>query len=114
MSGAYPDRRAAKTPIDPEIFRGALQFFPLTQRFSDKYEIHVKAPDLFRLGICALVVWAHFVLGISVSVWSWQPRSLTFREVKFGSGGCPILIHAGLIVETVPTITLFTAAEDER
>lgn len=114
MSGVYPDRRAAKAPIDPGIFRGALQFFPFAQRFPDNHEIHVRAPELASLGICALVVWAHFVLGIGVCVRSRQPQSHTFSEVMFGSGGCPIQIHADPVPGTVPTITLFEVAENER
>lgn len=70
-----------------EIFlEGLATTLPLVQRFPEEHFLSIST----GYSVCAIVVWAHHILGLSVLVKLLRTDgkfTTTSKEVRFGSGG---------------------------
>ncbi|KAH7350712.1 hypothetical protein BKA65DRAFT_498851 [Rhexocercosporidium sp. MPI-PUGE-AT-0058] len=90
---------AVADPIPPVIMRGALQMFPLVQTLPLDRKVEIVATD----GICALVIWAHNILGLTVVVTNLGIATDPTMppEVKFGGGSEQVIIRAADVYSSV-------------
>jgi hypothetical protein len=79
-------------PIPPVLLRGGLTMFPIVQTLPEDRKVEIVATG----GICALVIWAHHILGLNVIVTGLyggeNPR--VARQVVFGTGPEQVIIQA--------------------
>ncbi|KAL8727605.1 MAG: hypothetical protein Q9181_005647 [Wetmoreana brouardii] len=76
-------------PLDfPQfVLQGLLDMFPMVQRWPSERMIHIQTPidEKRGSGLCALVVWAHHVLDLTVLVRSCRNNGQSAEYIKFGS-----------------------------
>jgi hypothetical protein len=104
---AEPDQAAEG--ILPTILHGLLSTLPLSQHFPEEYIIQIESGT----GECWIVVWAHYILGLSILVKTWNNGVCT--EVPFGLGPAQIIIDARSVVSykiREPSLTLLRRADE--
>ena len=80
-----------KTEFPPFILQALLDMFPLVQSLPNDRFIHVQLPGsqspYGHAGPCALVVWAHHILGLTVVVRVKQDSGQAESDTHFGDSG---------------------------
>lgn len=95
--------------IPVAIVRGALDMFPLVQSLPADRLVHIQVPisQDERSATCALVVWTHHVLGLTVLVKvRKQDGTEDTLDFRFGHSGAEQIIIEQVDAENEPTITL--------
>jgi hypothetical protein len=89
------------------IFRGLLNMLPLVQHFPEDRLIDLRT----KYGICSIVVWAHSILGLSVSVrLNSSARGDTYR---FGPSPATVFIDTYERSQG-PSVTLLSASDKRK
>ncbi|MCJ1385390.1 hypothetical protein MMC17_008513 [Xylographa soralifera] len=99
--------------IPAAILRGALDMFPMIQSLPADRLVCIQVPMSSDEGsaTCALVVWAHHVLGLTVLVKLMkQGETENNLDVRFGHDGPEQVIIEQVGPENEPTITLLDSA----
>ncbi len=96
--------------IPAVVFRGLATTLPLVQHFPEERMLHIECGE----GVCLIVVWAHHVLGLSVTVRTWWNDVCT--EQSFGTQPAQIFVDARNVVDykiRAPSVTLLQVADGE-
>ena len=99
--------------IPATIFRGLLLMLPLVQRFPEEYEAMIQIDGS---GLCALVVWMHHVLGMTVLVKALADKvrgGFPIEDVVFGDEEPQVTIEVGICYAYDEQITLFKCSSKE-
>ena len=93
---------AAQEPLPMVTLHGLLSALPVIQFFPEEHILQIST----GLEVCAVVTWAHTLLGLNVLV-----RDKQFlREVRFGSASVESLI---VVMERAPGLSLFLPQSDK-
>ena len=95
--------------IPPAIIRGAVMMFPMVQTLPEDREILIQTDQ----GVCALVVWAHHILGLNVLV---KQSSVSPQHgSSFGSETPNLIIDVYPTTDALrmPSITLLEVSNQE-
>jgi hypothetical protein len=76
----YPDHDKATRPINATIFQGLLVAIRDIGRATSQHSIEIRT-DGQPIGMCAVVVWVHHILGLNVDVYS-QEMGRYVRFIK--------------------------------
>lgn len=100
------------------VLQGLVSMLPLVQRFPEEHLISVES----QTGVCALVVWAHVVLGLSVRVRLYSSDNVP-SETLFGSEPEQVIVDTrGYLPRPLdnyrqplePSVTLLSASTQEQ
>jgi hypothetical protein len=81
LSRRIPDRSLALQAIEATLFQGLIEYLPFVSRCPEDYTVDILG-NSGEIGTCAIVVWAHYILGLAVKVWSHEKREYVLFEHK--------------------------------
>jgi hypothetical protein len=63
--------------IDSTVFQGLIEYLPFLSRYPGVYSMEILSNGPPK-GICAIVVWLHFILGLNVTIYAHKERKYVF------------------------------------
>ena len=97
------------------VLQGALDMFPMIQSFPEHCFVHIQIPKHpgYRPYVCAIVVWTHHILGLSVRIqFHPEPGSGKASTCHFGSTTVEQVLIQEVAEDCDESITLLDAAKD--
>ncbi|KAF1844959.1 uncharacterized protein K460DRAFT_101189 [Cucurbitaria berberidis CBS 394.84] len=118
------DESEMQSTIPPVVFQGLMALLPLVQTLPEDRTVMIETGQ----GTCAIVVWAHLLLGLRVATRFYDRSRNKFVEIRFPSRGDladQVFIYSNIThqnwtnkelqgVQVKPSITLFSASTKEQ